>query len=145
MSTAPWRQLPAGPALRRIIAERLGWHMRRVWVSSDGVEYDCFVYDHEDRIVYHQALTADDLTNEQAAIERIWHAAMQDENCPLWDEDPDEAQDLAYGMMRKVWRENGSIYAWVRSTEFTGEAESEPLAIVRAWLAATENDPAYFH
>ncbi|MBZ0299167.1 MAG: hypothetical protein K8J31_05480 [Anaerolineae bacterium] len=145
MTDYPWSTLPAGPTLRRIVAERLGWHIRKIWVGSGGVEYDLFVYDHDDRIAFHYALTKDHLADEQAAVDQAWHEAMEDEDCPRWDEDLAEALDLAYGMDRSVGPEDSMFRAWVRSDEFSATAATEPLAVVRAWLRATDDDPAFFH
>lgn len=144
MSEPHWKDLPAGHELRQLVALRLGWHMRKIPVGSNGIEYDFFIYDNDDRIVYQREITARDLENEQAAVEQTWLAAMEDNNCPRWDEELSEALDLAYGMERHVWHENGRALAWVKSEAFTAGAETESLAVVRAWLAATENDPAYF-
>jgi hypothetical protein len=140
-----WKNLSAGPALRRVVAERLGWHMRKVWVGSGGIAYDFFVYDQDDRIVYHHAVTADAMQNEPTAIDTAWLGAMQDENCPRWDEDLEEALDLAYGMAHKVWSEGVVYHAWVKSDTFSAQATTAPLAVVRAWLVATADDPAFFH
>lgn len=135
-----WKSLPAGPHLRRIIAQRLGWHMRKVWVGSGGIEYDYLIYNNDDHLVYQREITRAELQNEQAAEDRTWLEAMQHENCPLWDEDLDEALDLAYGLKHDIHQSNGTYRAWVGSSQFTGEADSQPLAVVRAWLAATEDD-----
>jgi hypothetical protein len=140
-----WKNLRPGPELRRIIAERLGWHIRKIPVGSGGVAYDHFVYDNDDRIAYHRAVGTQDTTSDEAAFTQTWLEAMNDPDCPRWDEDLSEALELAYGMERKVWQHNGSVQAWVKSPSFTAAAETEPLAVVRAWLAATEDDPAYFH
>jgi hypothetical protein len=135
-----WKTLLAGPHLRRIIAERLGWHMRKVWVGSGGIEYDYLVYNNDDHLVYQSEITADDLADEQTAEDQTWLEAMQDEDCPLWDHDFEEALDLAYGLEYNLIETEGIYSAWVKSSQYTGEAETKPLALVRAWLAATEDE-----
>ncbi len=145
MTEPHWKNLPSGPQLRRVIAERLGWHLRKIWVGSAGVEYDLLIYDNDDRLAYQREITAAELENEAAAIDETWSAAMEDENCPRWDEDAVEALDLAFGMAHQISQDGDTIRVWVKSAEFSGEAETKALAAVRAWLAATENDPAYFH
>jgi hypothetical protein len=133
-----WKNLPAGPELRYLIAQRLGWHMRKIWVGSNGIEYDYMIYNNDDHLVYQREITAADLEDEPAAEWATWLAAMDDEDMPLWDEDPDETIDLTYGLDYAVRAENGLFIAWVQSEAHTGTAETEALAIVRAWLAATE-------
>jgi hypothetical protein len=140
-----WKSLPSGPELRRIVAERRGWHIRKIWVGSGGVEYDHYVYDNDDRIAYHREIKSGDATEDEAAFTQTWLEAMNDPDCPRWDEDLTEALDLAYGMQREIRQENGTVHAWVKSSTFTAAADTEPMAIVLAWLAATEDDPAYFH
>lgn len=145
MTEPIWKSLPPGPELRRIIAERRGWHIRKIPVGSGGVAYDHFVYDNDDRIAYHRAIMSSHVADEEMAYTQTWLEAMNDPDCPRWDEDLAEALDLAYGMEREIWQDNGNILAWVKSPAFAASADTEPLAVVRAWLAATENDPAYFH
>ncbi|MGQ9887712.1 MAG: hypothetical protein ACUVSX_04395 [Aggregatilineales bacterium] len=81
MELTPLEML-ASPELRRLVAQRLGWHMRKVWVESRGVEYDYIVYDNNDRYIFQQKITAADLQDEAAAAEAVWLAAMRDDNCP---------------------------------------------------------------
>ena len=145
MTDNHWSKLPPGPQLRRIIAERLGWHMRKIPVGHEGIAYDYLIYDNNDRFIYQREAKPDELENEATIIDQTWMAAVQDDECPPWDEDLSEALDLAYGMEREIWQENGTVYAWVKSTDYPAEADTEPLAVVRAWLAATADDPAYFH
>ena len=145
MTEPIWKSMLPGPELRRIIAERRGWHIRKIPVGSGGVDYDHFVYDNDDRIAYHRAVESGDEADDETAFTQTWLEAMNDPDCPLWDEDLAEALDLAYGIEREIWQENGSIQAWVKSPAFIASANTEPLAVVRAWLAATEDDPAYFH
>lgn len=145
MTEPHWRHLPAGAALRRIVAERLGWHLRKVWVGSAGIEYDFLIYDNDDRLVYQREIRAADLEDEGAAVDQTWLYAMEDEACPRWDQDLDEARDLAFGMDQRIWQAGSTMYAWVKSSQYAGEADTQPLAVVRAWLAATQDDPTYFH
>ena len=145
MTEPAWKNLPAGPELRRIIAERRGWHIRKIPVGSGGVDYDHYVYDNDDRIAYHRAIMSGDEMDDETAFAQTWLEAMNDPDCPRWDEDLAEALDLAYGMERDIRQENGRVHAWVKSLSFNAAADTEPLAVVRAWLAATEDDPAYFH
>jgi hypothetical protein len=135
-----WNTLPVGPQLRRLIAERLGWHMRKVWVGSGGIEYDYLVYNNDDHLIYQREITADDLADEQTAEDQTWLEAMQHEDCPLWDQDLDEALDLVYGLEYRIDESNGVFRAWVESPQYPGEAEAKPLALVRAWLTATEDE-----
>jgi hypothetical protein len=128
-----------------MIAERRGWHIRKIPVGSGGIAYDHYVYDNDDRIAYHRAIPASDATEDEAAFAQTWLEAMNDPDCPRWDEDLAEALDLAYGMEREIRQEDDRVYAWVKSSAFSALADTEPLAIVLAWLAATEDDPAYFH
>lgn len=131
---AHWKNLPAGPPLRRIIADALGWHMRKIWVGSRGIEYDFLVYDQYDTIVYQRAIMPEDLHDEEATTEDVWLAAVQDEDAPFWDEDLDEAEEIVFRYPYKVWEENGGAIAWVHSEAFTAQAETPALALVRAWL-----------
>lgn len=127
-------EMPPGPKLRRLIAERLGWHMRKVWVGSRGVEYDYIVYDNDDRRVFQQEITAADLQNEPAAAEAVWLAAMDDDNCPRWDENLNDATWLVVGHDYKIWREGDRFCAWVSMPEHAACASTEALALVQAWL-----------
>lgn len=131
---AHWKDLPAGPQLRRIIVDALGWHMRKIWVGSRGIEYDFLVYDQYDRLVYQRAIMPEDLENEDQTTEDVWMEAVQDEECPLWDEDLDEAEDIVFRYPYKVWEADGIASAWVHAPEFTAQAETPALALVRAWL-----------
>lgn len=131
---AHWKDLPAGPALRRIIVDALGWHMRKILVGSRGIEYDFLVYDQYDTIVYQRAITAEGMANEAQTTEDVWMEAVQDSECPRWDEDLDEAEDIVFRYEYKVWEADGQAFAWVHSPAFTAQAETPALALVRAWL-----------
>ncbi len=131
-------EMPASPELRRLVAERLGWHMRKVWVGSRGVEYDYIVYDNNDRHIFQQEITAADLQDEPAAAEAVWLAAMRDDNCPRWDEDLNDATWLVVGQDYKIWREGDRACAWVGTPEHAACAATEALALVRAWLLFTQ-------
>lgn len=130
-----------GPALRRTIAERLGWHMRKIWVGSRGVEYDFIIYDNDDRHVYQQEITTVDLQNEQDTVDVVWIAAMSDENCPRWDENLNEATWLVIGHDYKIWREDDLVCAWVGTPEHKASGATEALALVRAWLLWVSTSP----
>ena len=145
MTESSWQDLPAGPHLRRVIAQRLGWHLRKNPVGVNGIAYDYLVYNNDDHIVYQREITAEDLQDEEVITNQTWLEAMSDEDCPRWDEDSAEARDLVYGMDHKIWQVDGRVSAWVKSDSFTGSGDTESLALVRAWLAATEDDPAFFH
>lgn len=145
MTEPIWKNLAPGPELRRIVAERLGWHIRKIPVGSGGVAYDHFVYDNDDRIAFHRAIATEDNSEDTAAYTQTWLEAMNDPDCPRWDEDLAEALDLAYGMERTIQHENGHVSAWVKAPAYGAIAATESLAVVRAWLAATEDDPAFFH
>ena len=133
-----WQNLSPGPELRRIIADRLGWHMRKTWVGTGEIEYDFLVYNNDDHLVYQREVNPTDMANEDAITEQTWLDAMNDEDCPRWDENLEDALDLTYGMSSDI-KENGSAYhAWVKSPEFTAQAPTKPLALVYAWLEATD-------
>ncbi len=128
------RDMPSGPALRRVIAARLGWYMRKIQVGSRGVEHDYVVYDGDDRRVYQQEITAADLADEQAAAAAVWLAAMSSDNCPRWDENLNDATWLVVGLDYKIWREAGHAWAWVGTPAHAASAADEALALARAWL-----------
>lgn len=133
-----WKDLAPGPALRRIIAERRGWHIRKILVGSGDIAYDYFVYNEDDMLVYQREITNDDLADEAGAEQVTWLQAMDDEDCPRWDEDLDEAEYLVYGLDYDIRAHEGHFHAWVTAPEHSGTGASEALALVRAWLAATE-------
>lgn len=128
------RDMPSGPALRRVIAARLGWYMRKIQVGSRGVEHDYVVYDGDDRRVYQQEITAADLADEQATAAAVWLAAMSSDNCPRWDENLNDATWLVVGLDYKIWREAGRAWAWVGTPAHAASAADEALALARAWL-----------
>lgn len=134
MTSSEWLQLPAGPALRRIVAQRLGWHMRKIWVGSNGVEYDFIVYDNDDRYIFQREISPGEAQDDQAATDRTWLEAMNDEAVPRWDEDLNEARWLIGAADHRVWMENGMAHAWVGAAQHQTQADSESLALVRAWL-----------
>lgn len=133
-----WQHLPAGPELRHIIAERVGWHMRKIWVGSNGIEYDYLIYNNDDHLMYQREIAAGEQADEAALVQQTWLEAMSDLDCPLWDEDIAEARELAYGLDFAIEPNGNTFTAWVQSREFTGTGPTEALALVRAWLAATE-------
>lgn len=133
-----WRELSPGPELRRIIAERLGWHMRKVWVGSGGVEYDYIVYDDADRFVYQREMTKGDLIDEQAATDAVWREAVESDESPHWDSNDNDAMWLIVNGEYKLWQTGDTHHAWVESADFSGSGPTEALAIVRAWLAYME-------
>ena len=130
-----WQHLPPGPELRRKIAQSAGWHMRKIPVSSGGVAYDFFIYDNDDRLAFHREITPDDLQDEDQAITETWLAAMQDEDTPRWDEDLEDALWLIDKKPHQTRLENGSYQAWVSTEDYQGQGETEPLALMRAWLS----------
>ncbi len=133
-----WKNLSPGPELRRIIAHRLGWHMRKIWVGTGEIEYDFLVYNNDDHLVYQREVSASDMANEDTITEHTWIEAMNDEDCPRWDENLEDTLDLTYGMDSDI-QANGSIYrAWVKSPQFAAEAPTKPLALAYAWLEATD-------
>lgn len=136
--------LPPGPELRRIIAQRTGWHMRKVFVGSQGIEYDFIVYDNDDRMIYLREITAEDLHDEDATTRRVWLEAMNDEECPRWDEDTEDALWLIDQTPYQVSATNGQFNAWVGQTACAGSADVEALALMRAWLAWTDLNPTGF-
>jgi hypothetical protein len=133
-----WQNLPAGPQLRQIIAERLGWHMRKIPVGSNGIAYDYLIYNNDDHLMYQREIAANDLTDEAAHIAQTWLAAMNDPDCPRWDEDIQEAHDLAYGRAYAVQPTPDGFTAWVQSPDYTGTGTTKALALARAWLASTD-------
>ena len=133
-----WHTLPAGPELRRIIAERHGWHMRKTWVGSGSVEYDYLIYNEDDMLMYQREISGAEAADAAQAESMTWLAAMREEDCPRWDEDLTEALDLIYGLDHAVEVQDGQHHAWVEALEHRGVAETQALALVRAWLAATE-------
>lgn len=124
-----------GPALRCAIAQCLGWHLRKIRVGSRGIEYDYVIYTHDDRRIYQQEMTAADLSDEQAAAAAVWHAAMNSENCPRWDENLNDATWLVVGLDYKIWREGDRACAWVGAPQHAACAAAEALALARAWLS----------
>jgi hypothetical protein len=120
-----------------VIAERLGWHMRKIRVGSRGIEYDYIVYDSDDRYVYQQEITAADLDDEPGTAASVWLAAMTGDNCPRWDENLNDATWLVIGLDYKIWREADRACAWVGTPQYSACAAAEALALVRAWLAYT--------
>lgn len=137
MTGTEWLQLPAGPALRRIVAQRLGWHMRKIWVGSNGVEYDFIVYDNDDRYIYQREITPEEAQEDSSATESTWLEAMNDDAVPRWDEDLNDARWLVGAAKYQVWVEDGMAHAWVGADHHRAQADSESLALVRAWLLWT--------
>lgn len=136
-----WRTLPPGPQLRRIIAEHKGWHMRKIWVGSGGVEYDYIVYDEGDRYIHQCELSKEDLSDPESAEARVWLEAMESDECPRWDEHDNDAMWLIVQGEYKLWQDGGMHHAWVSAPEYNGSGPTEALAISRAWLAWTEVNP----
>ena len=138
-----WQNLPAGSELRQFIARRAGWHMRKIWVGSRGIEYDFIVYDNDDRMIYQREITANDLRNEEKTAHEVWLAAMEDDETPRWDEDVADALWLIDRTPRQSWQDNGQFHAWVGTEQYSARGETEPLALMRAWLAWTEDHSAF--
>ena len=138
-----WQNLPAGSELRQFIARRAGWHMRKIWVGSRGIEYDFIVYDNDDRMIYQREITADDLRNEEKAAHEVWLAAMEDDETPRWDEDVADALWLIDRTPRQSWQENGQFHVWVGTEQYSAHGETESLALMRAWLAWAEDHSTF--
>ncbi len=134
-----WQELPAGPELRQIIAERLGWHIRKIWVDSHGIDYDYLVYNNDDHLMYQREIASGEALGEATITKQVWQAAMKDPDCPRWDEDVAEARDLAYGLDYHIQPTVAGFTAWVKSPEYVGQAHTEALALVRAWLATPDS------
>ncbi|MBZ0291901.1 MAG: hypothetical protein K8L99_04965 [Anaerolineae bacterium] len=130
-----WQNLPSGPALRHQIARSAGWHMRKIPVSTNGVEYDFFIYDNDDRLAYHREVTSADLENEAQTEDETWLAAMEDEDTPRWDEDLDDALWLIDRNPYKLWQSEDQFHAWVGEEQYAAQGDTEPLALIRAWLS----------
>ena len=135
-----WQDLPAGPELRVVIAQRLGWHMRQAWVGSNGIEYDYLIYNDADHLVYQREISSDDQSDEETLTSQTWLAAMNDPDCPRWDEDVTEVRDAIFGQDFEVQKTPTGYVAWVNSPTHEATAATEALALVKAWLAATEDD-----
>ena len=133
-----WQNLSAGPELRQIIAERLGWHMRKTPVGSNGIAYDYLIYNNDDHLMYQREIATHEQADEATLTAQTWLAAMSDPDCPRWDEDIEEARDLTYCTDYAVQQTPDGFAAWVRSPEYTSTAPTEALALARAWLASTE-------
>jgi hypothetical protein len=136
-----WQALPAGPELRCFIAERRGWHMRKIWVGSGGVEYDFLVYNNDDMLVFQREIDAAALADETQAERQTWLSAVNDDDCPRWDEDLDEAKDLVYGMDHNIQAQGEAFTAWVIAPDHSASGPTQALALVRAWLLVTEKQP----
>lgn len=134
-----WHTLAAGPELRRLVAERLGWHMRKTWVGTSSVEYDYLIYNEDDMLMYQREIGSAEASDAQQAETDTWLEAMRDEDCPRWDEDLLDARDLVYGLDHAIEQQDGQYHAWVDAPQHQGAAPTEALALVRAWLTATEN------
>lgn len=138
-----WQTLSPGPALRCQVARTAGWHMRKIPVGTDGV-YDFFIYDNDDRIAYHREITSADLENITQAEDETWLAAMQDEDTPRWDEDMDDALWLIDRNPYQLWQADGRFHAWVGEKQYAAQGETEPLALIRAWLAWADEHLNYY-
>ena len=139
-----WQTMKPGPELRRIIAQRIGWHMRKVYVGSQGIEYDFIVYDNDDRMIYLREIKPEDLQDEEATTHAVWLEAMKNEDSPRWDEDVDDALWIIDQTPYSVQHTNGQFNAWVGEAAYTGSAEAEALALMRAWLTWTDHHPTGF-
>ncbi len=133
-----WRNLPEGVELRYLIAERAGWHMRKIWVGSRDVEYDFIVYDNDDRMIYQREITAEDLQEEEKTIHEVWLSAMEDEDTPRWDDNLEDALWLIDRTPYQSWQTDRQFQAWVGAKQYSAQGETEPLALMRAWLAWAE-------
>lgn len=130
-----WQTLPPGPLLRWKIARSAGWHMRKIPVNTGDIACDFFIYDNDDRLAYHRAITFEELQDEEAVIAATWIAAMNDDDTPRWDEDMDEALWLIDRSPYEIHPADTGYRVWVGAEQYTGHGETKPLALMRAWIA----------
>jgi hypothetical protein len=132
--------LPAGVELRRQIAIKAGWHMRKIWVGSRGIEYDFIIYDNDDRMIYQREITAEDLKDERLVTESVWLEAMADDETPRWEENIEDALWLIDRTPYNLQQNDHGYHAWVGAEHYSATAGTQPLALLRAWLHWAEDN-----